>query len=110
MPLTPWPRVLFQPTRTLPLVHRAGGIEEAKQGVRGGVNLAEELSLRGGGLRGRCWAAEASLSLLGHRVRAARYPCSRAFVHAVIWKKIGPARVRISIFLGPGAAGIVHIY
>ena len=32
---SPWPRALFQPTRTVPLVHRAGGIEEAKQGVSG---------------------------------------------------------------------------
>ena len=32
---SPWPRALFQPTRTLPLVHRAGGFEEAKQGVSG---------------------------------------------------------------------------
>ena len=32
---SPWPRALFQPTRTVPLVHLAGGFEEAKQGVSG---------------------------------------------------------------------------
>ena len=32
---SPWPRALFQPTLTVPLVHLAGGFEEAKQGVSG---------------------------------------------------------------------------